>query len=64
MASVEHVLEAIRAIAKDEHDKGTRFEQLMLHAFQTDRTFRQQFSQIWLWMDSPDGIAGRREESS
>jgi hypothetical protein len=26
----------------------------MLHAFQTDRTFRQQFSQVWMGMDSAD----------
>jgi predicted helicase len=51
---VEEVLEEIRAIATDEHDKGSRFEQLMLHAFKTDRTYRQQFSQVWLWMDWPD----------
>jgi predicted helicase len=51
---VEKILEDIRAIAKDEYDKGTRFERLMLHAFQTDRTFQQQFSQVWMWMDWPD----------
>jgi predicted helicase len=54
MTPVERVLEAIRAIATDEHDKGVRFEQLMLHAFRTDRTFRQQFSQVWMWMDWAD----------
>ena len=25
----------------------------MLHAFQTDRTFRQQFTDVWRWMDWP-----------
>jgi predicted helicase len=50
---VEAVLEEIRAVSKDEHDKGDRFEQLMLHAFQTDRTFRQQFTEVWRWMDWP-----------
>ena len=39
MTAVEEVLADIRAIASDEHDKGDRFERLMLHAFQTDRTF-------------------------
>jgi hypothetical protein len=32
MTSVEQVLTKIRAIATDEHDKGDRFERLMLHA--------------------------------
>jgi predicted helicase len=51
MTSVEKVLQDIRAIATDEYDKGDRFERLMLHAFKTDRTFRQQFSEVWRWMD-------------
>jgi predicted helicase len=50
---VEAVLEEIRAVSKDEQDKGDRFEQLMLHAFRTDRTFRQQFTDVWRWMDWP-----------
>src|SRR3546814_3061311 len=50
---VEAVLDEIRAISEDEHDKGDRFEQLMLHAFRTDRTFRQQFTDVWRWMEWP-----------
>ena len=50
---VEAVLERIRAVAMDDHDKGDRFEQLMLHAFKTDRSFRQQFTEVWRWMDWP-----------
>lgn len=53
MTPVEAVLAEIRAAATDEHDKGDRFEQLMLHAFRTDRTFRQQFTDVWRWMDWP-----------
>jgi predicted helicase len=56
MTPVEQVLADIRAIASDEHDKGDRFERLMLHAFQTDRTFQKQFTEVWRWMDWP----GRR----
>jgi predicted helicase len=26
----------------------------MLHAFQTDRTYRRQLSQAWRWMDWPE----------
>jgi predicted helicase len=54
MTPIEQVLADIRAVAKDEQDKGRRFERLMLHAFQTDRTFRQQFSEVWTWLDWPD----------
>ena len=53
MTPVETLLEELRSIAKDEHDKGTRFEELMLHAFRTDRTFQQQFTNVWKWMDWP-----------
>src|SRR5205809_6970206 len=53
MTPVEQVLADIRAIAIDEHDKGDRFERLMLHTFQTDRTFRQEVAQVWRWMDWP-----------
>ena len=53
MTAVEQVLADIRAIATDEHDKGDRFERLMLHAFQTDRTFQKQFTEVWRWMDWP-----------
>ncbi len=53
MTPVEQVLAELRTVATDEHDKGNRFEQLVLHAFQTDRTFRQQFTDVWRWMDWP-----------
>lgn len=54
MTPVEQVLADIRAIAINERDKGDRFERLMLHAFKTDRTFRRQFSEIWMWMEWPE----------
>lgn len=53
MTPVETLLEELRSIAKDERDKGDRFEELMLHAFRTDRTFQQQFTNVWKWMDWP-----------
>lgn len=34
MTAVEQLLAEIKAIATDEHDKGDRFERLMLYAFQ------------------------------
>ncbi len=53
MTPVEQVLADIRKIATDEHDKGDRFERLMVHALRTDRTYRQQFTDVWRWMDWP-----------
>ncbi|MGH9026986.1 MAG: DEAD/DEAH box helicase family protein, partial [Acidimicrobiia bacterium] len=54
MTALEELLEDIRAISTDEHDKGDRFERLMFHAFQTDRTFNKQFAGVWRWMDWPE----------
>ena len=53
MTPVEQVLAAIRSVSSDERDKGDRFERLMLHALKVDRTYRQQFTDIWQWMDWP-----------
>jgi predicted helicase len=53
LTPVEQVLEQIREVATDEHDKGDRFERLMLHAFRTDRTYQQQFTDVWRWIDWP-----------
>ncbi|MCA1707443.1 MAG: hypothetical protein LC808_30920 [Actinobacteria bacterium] len=53
MTPVEELLDEIRSVATDEHDKGDTFEQLMLHAFKTDRTFRQQLTDVWRWMEWP-----------
>lgn len=35
MTPVEQVLENIRTVATDKHDKGDRFKQVVLHALQT-----------------------------
>jgi len=63
MTPVEQVLAGIRAISTDEHDKGDRFERLMLHAFQTDRTFRQQFSRSGCGWTGRSGQQGHRRRS-
>ncbi len=53
MTPIEDVLATIREVATDEHDKGDRFERLVLHALRTDRTFARQFTHVWRWMDWP-----------
>jgi predicted helicase len=50
---VEVVLGELRAMSVTEREKGDRFEELMLHAFRTDRSFAQQFTDVWLWKDWP-----------
>ena len=52
--SVSEVLDSIRADATSERDKGDRFERLMQTAFRIDRTYRERFSDVWLWMEWPD----------
>ena len=52
--SVTQVLDAIRRVASSERDKGDRFERLVQSAFRTDRTYRDRFSDVWLWMDWPE----------
>ena len=52
--SVSDVLDSIRGDATSERDKGDRFERLMQTAFRTDRTYRERFSDVWLWMEWPD----------
>ncbi|MGQ0467741.1 MAG: restriction endonuclease [Sporichthyaceae bacterium] len=53
MSTAEGLVEQIRSVAVDEHDKGDRFEQSMAHAFRTDRTYAAQFTDVWRWMDWP-----------
>ena len=52
--SVSDVLDSIRGDATSERDKGDRFERLTQTAFRTDRTYRERFSDVWLWMEWPD----------
>ena len=52
--SVSEILESIRLASTSERDKGDRFETLMRTALRTDRTYAEQFTDVWLWMDWPD----------
>lgn len=52
--SVTGVIDEIIAISANTADQGGRFERLMKHAFQTDRTYRERFSNVWLWNRWPD----------
>lgn len=52
--SVTDVLEALRLRATSSRDLGDRFERLVQSAFKTDRTYRERFTDVWLWMEWKD----------
>jgi predicted helicase len=45
MTTVHDVLRMIRRTSKDNHERGTRFEQLMVKFLRTDPQWNKQFSQ-------------------
>ncbi|GAA1691493.1 DEAD/DEAH box helicase [Glycomyces endophyticus] len=51
--SVRDILDHIRVASQTNAERGRRFEQLMLAFFRTDPQWRQQFSEVWMWADSP-----------
>lgn len=61
-ASLDAVLNSIRraTAATSEADKGSRFEELMRRYLQTEPTYRERFSTVWLWSDWP--CRGRRHD--
>lgn len=50
-SSLQSILDDIRSATADlsEADKGHRFEVLMKRYFQTDPTYKERFSEVWLW---------------
>lgn len=57
--SVHDILDHIRATSRSSAERGRRFERLMLAFLRTDPQWRGQFSEVWMWADSPlaDGNA-------
>ncbi|MEU6250430.1 type ISP restriction/modification enzyme [Glycomyces sp. NPDC047010] len=51
--SVRDILDHIRVASQTNAERGRRFEQLMLAFFRTDPQWQQQFSEVWMWADSP-----------
>ncbi len=54
--SATDVLDTLRLRATSSRDLGDRFERLILSAFRTDRTYRERFTDVWLWMDWADRV--------
>ncbi|MGW0602351.1 DEAD/DEAH box helicase [Streptomyces sp. NPDC002640] len=61
MTTVHDVLRMIRQTSKDNHERGTRFEQLMVKFLRTDPQWNKQFSQVWLWADWPGAAANKKD---
>ncbi len=57
-ASINDVLNELRASALDERDKGDKFERLVQAYLKTDLEWASRFSDVWLWSDWP-GRHGR-----
>mgnify|MGYP000333087897 FL=1 len=51
--SFNQVIEKYREVSFSERDKGDRFERLMQAYLQTDPTYSNQFSYVWLWNEFP-----------
>jgi predicted helicase len=56
--TIYDVLDELRFSATSEADKGSRFERLVAAYLQSDPTYADQFSNVWLWKDWP-GRSGR-----
>ncbi|MEU7388997.1 DEAD/DEAH box helicase [Streptomyces tanashiensis] len=61
MTTVHDVLKMIRETSKDNHERGTRFEQLMVKFLRTDPQWNEQFSQVWLWADWPGTTTNKKD---
>lgn len=58
MSALRAILEELVTSSTSERDKGDKFERLCVAFFQTDATYAQQFSDVWMWGDW-DGNGGR-----
>ena len=52
--TIDELLENYRNVVSfSEHDKGSRFERLMKNFLLTYPTYREKFSDVWLWNEFP-----------
>ena len=52
-ASIQDIVDDIRASARSNAERGSLFEQLMLGFLSTDTLFAGRFEKVWLWKDWP-----------
>jgi predicted helicase len=53
MASIHDILDELRSVAYDEHDKGTRFEKLIQAYLKTEPQYYELYDEVWLWQEYP-----------
>ena len=61
MTTVHDVLRMIRATSATNHERGSRFEQLIHAYLGVDPTWAEQFSKVWLWADWPGAAANKQD---
>jgi len=59
--TVHDVLRMIRETSTTNHERGSRFEQLMRGYLGIDPTWTEQFSKVWLWADWPGAAANKQD---
>jgi predicted helicase len=59
--TVHEVLNTIRETSKDNHERGTRFEHLMVKFLLADPQWNKQFSQVWLWAEWPGAASNKKD---
>ena len=53
VATIYDVLDRIRESSKTTQEMGAAFERATLYFLKNDPVWRQRFSQVWMWQDSP-----------
>jgi predicted helicase len=58
MTTIHDILEELAQVSTDPHDKGDKFERLMVSYFKTDPLYEAKYSNVWRWDEWP-GRSGR-----
>lgn len=53
MANIHDILDELRSVAYDEHDKGARFEKLIQAYLKTEPQYYELYDEVWLWQEYP-----------
>ncbi|WP_294178471.1 type ISP restriction/modification enzyme [uncultured Schumannella sp.] len=53
MTTIHEILDELRSVAYDAHDKGSRFERLMQAYLKIEPQYYELYDEVWLWKDYP-----------
>jgi predicted helicase len=59
--TVHDILKLFRDSSATNRERGTRFEELMVQYLRTDPQWSSQFSNVWMWADSPLASEDKRD---